>query len=152
MDGDAVWSVIEPMIRGGETYTLSTDLRSEDALTFWFAEDHEVFVAELENKVVGTYYLKANHAGGGNHVDNSGYVTATSARGRGTAQTMFDHSLERACKKGFRAMQFNFVFSSNERALKLWQRNGFEIVGCLPEAFLPPKLEYVDTYVLFRKL
>ncbi len=152
MDGDAVWSVIEPIIRGGETYTLPTDMTREDALTFWFCEDHEVFVAELDNKVVGTYYLKANHSGAGNHVANSGYVTAPSAEGRGIAQTMFDHSLERAREKGFRAMQFNFVVSSNERAVKLWQRNRFEIVGRLPEAFLHPKLGYVDAYVMFRKL
>ncbi len=152
MDGDTVWSVIEPIIRGGETYTLPADMTREDALSFWFSEDHEVFVAEQDKKVVGTYYLKANHAGGGNHVANAGYVTANSATGRGIAQTMFDHSLVRARDKGFRAMQFNFVVSSNERALKLWQRNGFEIVGRLPEAFFHPKLGYVDAYVMFRKL
>lgn len=152
MDGDAVWSVIEPIIRGGETYTLPTDMTREDALTYWFSEEHEVFVSEAENKIVGTYFLTANHAGGGKHVANCGYITATWAVGRGIAQTMLEHSIERAKARGFRAMQFNFVVSSNERAVKLWQRNGFEIVGRLPEAFLHPTLGYVDAYVMFRKL
>jgi ribosomal protein S18 acetylase RimI-like enzyme len=152
MDGDAVWSVIELIIRSGETYTLPADMSREDALTYWFSEDNQVFVAEYENKIAGTYYLKANHTGGGKHVANSGYVTATSATGRGIAQAMFDHSLERAKERGFRAIQFNFVVSSNERAVKLWQRNGFEIVGRLPAAFLHPNLGYVDAYVMFRKL
>ncbi len=152
MDGDAVWSVIEPIIRDGETYTLAIDMTREDALAYWFSEEHEVFVAEDENKVVGSYYLKANHSGGGKHVGNCGYVTAAWATGRGVAKTMLDHSIERAKERGFRAMQFNFVVSSNERAVKLWQRNGFEIVGRLPEAFLHPTLGYVDAYVMFRKL
>ncbi len=152
MDGDAIWSVIEPIIRGGETYTLPNDMTREDALSYWFSEDHEVFVAEDEDKIVGTYYLKANQAGGGKHVANCGYVTASGAVGRGVAQAMLEHSIERAKERGFRAMQFNFVVSSNERAVKLWQRNGFEIVGRLPEAFLHPSLGYVDAYVMFRKL
>ncbi len=152
MDGDAVWSVIEPVIRAGETYTLPMDMKREDALTYWFSEEHEVFVAEENNKIVGTYYIKANHCGGGKHVANSGYVTATWASGRGIAQALFDHSIARAEEKGFRAMQLNFVVSSNERAVKLWLRNGFEIVGRLPEAFLHPHLGYVDALVMFRKL
>lgn len=152
MDGDAVWAVLEPVIRGGETYTLPNDADRSDALAYWFDERHEVFVALVENEVVGTYYLKANQPGGGAHVANSGYVTAPWATGRGIAQSMFDHSLQRARQRGFRAMQFNFVISSNERAVKLWQRNGFEIVGTLPGAFLHPKLGYVDAYVMFRSL
>lgn len=152
MDGDAVWAVLEPVIRGGETYTLAQDTSRTDALTYWFAENHEVFVAVDDDKIVGTYYLKANQPGGGAHVANSGYVTAPWSTGRGVAQSMFDHSLQRAKERSFRAMQFNFVISSNERAVKLWQRNGFEIVGTLPGAFLHPNLGYVDAYVMFRNL
>ena len=94
----------------------------------------------------------ANQSGGGAHVANCGYVTAPSATGRGVAQAMLEHSLVRARDRGFRSMQFNFVISSNDRAVKLWQRNGFEIVGTLPGAFLHPKLGYVDAYVMYRNL
>jgi ribosomal protein S18 acetylase RimI-like enzyme len=151
-DQDAVWSILEPVIRAGETYTLARDMSREAALAFWFASGHEVFVAEEDGMVVGTYFLRANHAGGGSHVANCGYITAASAMGKGVARTMCAHSLEHAKKRGFRAMQFNFVVSTNERAVRLWKRLGFEIVGCLPQVFLHPLNGYVDAYVMYRLL
>lgn len=156
MDGDAVWSVLEPVFRAGESYTISVDVTREEALSYWFSEQHEVFVAvstiENEEHIVGTYFLMANQRGGGGHVANCGYVTASTSTGRGIAQAMLEHSLQRARELGFRAVQFNFVVSSNDRAVKLWQRNGFEIVGTLPGAFLHPKLGYIDAYVMYKNL
>jgi len=151
-DADRVWAILEPVIRAGETYTLPRDMSREDALAFWFARGHEVFVAEDNGGVVGTYFLRANQGGGGSHVANCGYVTATEATGKGVARAMCTHSLERAKERGFRAMQFNFVVSSNERAVHLWKGFGFEIVGRLPGAFLHPVLGYVDAYVMYRDL
>jgi len=124
----------------------------EEALHYWFTDGHEVFVAELEGEVVGTYYLRANQRGGGSHVANCGYMTAGPASGRGVAHAMCVHSLERARERGFRAMQFNFVVSTNERAVKLWQRCGFTIVGSLPDAFLHPNKGFVDAFVMYREL
>ncbi len=151
-DHDAIWSILEPTIRAGETYALPEDTPRTDALAFWSAPDHEVFVAEDQGRIVGTYFLRANQRGGGSHVSNCGYATAPASFGRGVARTMCAHSLERARARGFRAMQFNFVVSSNERAVKLWQRFGFEIVGRLPGAFEHPRLGFVDAYVMFLKL
>ena len=151
-DADRVWSILEPLIRAGETYTLPRDMDREGALAFWFARGHEVFVAEGNGIVVGTYFLRANQAGGGSHVANCGYVTASEATGKGVARAMCRHSLEHAKKRGFRAMQFNFVVSSNERAVRLWKNFGFEIVGRLPGAFLHPTLGYTDAYVMYREL
>ena len=37
-DHDAIWSILEPTIRGGETYTLPRDLSCEQALEYWFAQ------------------------------------------------------------------------------------------------------------------
>jgi ribosomal protein S18 acetylase RimI-like enzyme len=48
---------------------------------------------------------------------------------------MAEHSLSEARRLGFRAMQFNFVVSTNESAIHLWQQLGFKIVGTLPGAF-----------------
>jgi len=151
-DADAVWSILEPVIRAGETYTLPRDLGCDQALSFWFAKGHEVFVAEKDGVVAGTYFLRANQGGGGSHVANCGYVTARQATGKGVARAMCAHSLEHAKKRGFRAMQFNFVVSSNERAVRLWQSFGFEIVGRLPGAFLLPTVGYTDAYVMYREL
>ena len=151
-DQDAVWAVLEPVIRAGETYTLPPDASRELVLGFWFATGHQVFVAEDNGAVVGTYFLRANHGGGGSHVANCGYVTAMEATGKGVARAMCAHSLEHAKLRGFRAMQFNFVVSSNERAVRLWKSFGFEIVGRLPGAFLHPTAGYTDAYVMYRLL
>src|SRR3982751_5329249 len=128
-DADAIWRVLESMIRAGETYTLPQDWTKEQALAFWLSPEHAVFVAEENENVVGTYFLRANQKGGGAHVANCGYVTAPWASGRGVARLMCAHSLEHAKALGFRAMQFNFVVSTNERAVRLWQRFGFEVAG-----------------------
>jgi GNAT superfamily N-acetyltransferase len=151
-DRDALWSVLEPVIRAGETYTLPRDMGREEALDFWFFGGHEVFLAEEDGRAVGTYFLRANHGGGGSHVANCGYVTAVEASGKGVARAMCKHSLECAKKRGFRAMQFNFVVSGNERALRLWQSLGFEIAGRLPQAFLHPTHGYTDAYIMYRLL
>jgi len=151
-DSDAIWKILEPVIRGGDTYTLPADMSREDALAYWNSPGHEPFVAEENGEILGTYYLRANQKGGGAHVANCGYMTAPWASGRGVARAMCQHSLERAKEQGFRAMQFNFVVSSNERAVRLWQSMGFEIVGRLPKAFLHPKLGSVDALVMYRQL
>src|SRR5580704_8425162 len=151
-DSDAVWTILEPVIRAGETYALPRDLNREEALGYWFSDGHEVFVADDEGQIVGTYFMHANQKGGGSHVANCGYVTAAAASGRGIARLMCSHSLDYAKARGFRAMQFNFVVKTNERAVRLWESLGFNIVGTLWEAFLHPVHGYTDAYVMYRKL
>ena len=151
-DADAIWSILEPVIRAGETYTLPRDMTREAALAWWHAPAHEVFVAEESGVVAGTYILRANQQGGGAHVANCGYITAPHASGRGVARAMCAHSLDRARQRGFRAMQFNFVVSTNERAVRLWQSFGFEVVGQLPGAFQHPTAGFVDVLVMYRAL
>ena len=151
-DRDAIWSIIEPIIRAGDVYTLPHDMNRADALAYWFSDRHEVFVAEDGGTIIGSYYLKANQRGGGDHVANCGYATAPAFSGRGVARAMCAHSLECASERGFRAMQFNFVVSTNERAVRLWQSFGFEIVGRLAEAFRHPSQGYVDAFIMYRAL
>ena len=151
-DHAAVWSIIGPMIRAGETYTLPRDMSEADALAYWFGSDKEVFVAEDNDAIVGTYFMRPNQAGGGAHVCNCGYMTDSAAIGRGVAREMCRHSLRHARERGYRAMQFNFVVSTNDRAVGLWQAMGFEIVGRLPKAFRHPAHGFVDAVVLFQPL
>jgi ribosomal protein S18 acetylase RimI-like enzyme len=151
-DRDAIWAILEPMIRAGETYTLPRDMSKQQALEYWFAVDKETFVWKENGAVLGTYFLKMNQQGGGAHVANCGYVTAAAAQGRGIARQMCLHSLERAKERGFRAMQFNFVIRTNERAIKLWTDLDFKTVGRLPLAFEHPTLGFVDALVMYRSL
>ena len=151
-DTVSIWAIIEPVIRAGDTYTLRRDKSREAALAYWFADNHEVFVAEDGGQIVGTYYLRPNQQGGGSHVANCGYITAPAFTGKGVARAMCTHSLEHARKRGYHAMQFNFVVQTNQRALLLWQSLGFQTIGRLPRAFLHPTTGYTDAYILYRSL
>ena len=151
-DSGAIAAIIVPVIRAGATYTLDSNMSEAEAVAYWMAPDKETFVAEQEGVVLGTYYMRPNQAGGGRHVCNCGYMTSAAATGRGIARRMCEHSLEHARSRGYRAMQFNFVVSTNERAVRLWQSLGFEIVGRLPGAFNHPSAGYVDAFVMYRRL
>jgi ribosomal protein S18 acetylase RimI-like enzyme len=153
-DSDAgdIWKILEPVIRAGETYALPRDMTEESAIAYWMNSDRETFAVEEGGQILGTYYLRANQMGGGSHVANCGYVTSVAARGRGIARTMCLHSLDLARSKGFKGMQFNFVVSTNEGAVRLWKSLGFEVVGVLPGAFAHPVKGDVDALVMFQKL
>jgi ribosomal protein S18 acetylase RimI-like enzyme len=151
-DGDAIWTILKPIVRAGETYTLPRNMSRRDALEYWQRKGHDVFVAEESKRILGTYFLQANQMGGGAHVANCGYVTSPDAQGTGVGRAMLEHSLEHARARGFLAMQFNFVVSTNERAVKTWQAYGFEIVGRLPAAFEHPRLGFVDALVMYKRL
>ena len=151
-DAEAIGAIILPTIREGATYTLDTDMSEAEALAYWLGPDKETFVVEEDGVILGTYYMRPNQAGGGRHVCNCGYMTSASATERGVARRMCEHSLEHARSRGYRAMQFNFVVSTNERAVRLWQSLGFEIVGRLPLAFRHPVCGCVDAFVMYRAL
>lgn len=151
-DAEPIWRILEPVIRAGETYPLPRDMSRDAALAYWLAPHHAVFVAVEAGGIAGTYYLRANNAGGGAHVANCGYMVAGGATGRGVARAMCAHSLARAKERSFRAMQFNFVIASNERAVRLWQAMGFSVVGRLPGAFAHPAHGDVDALVMWRAL
>jgi len=150
-DADALWAMLEPVFRAGDTYTVDPDISREDALAFWHAPEKTVFVAEAEG-ILGTYYIKPNQGGGGAHVCNCGYITASEARGRGVARAMLAHSLETARGLGFAAMQYNFVVETNTRAIETWHRAGFETIGRLPKSFRHPDKGFVDALLMWREL
>ncbi len=149
---DAIWAALEPVLRAGETYALPRDWSRTEALEYWFLPQHEVFVALVDGVVLGTYFVQPNQQGGGAHVCNAGHLTAPAASGRGIARAMCGHSLVHAKERGFRAMQFNFVVSTNAAAVHLWQAMGYSIVGRLPGAFAHPTHGDVDALVMFRAL
>lgn len=151
-DHDAIWAILEPVIRAGETLAVPRDLSREDALALWLSPDRTVRVLEEDGALLGIFYVRANQSGGGSHVANAGYVTAGHAIGRGVARRMCAASLELARELGFSAMQFNFVVSTNVRAVGLWKAMGFDVVGTLPGAFAHPCGNYVDALVMYRTL
>ena len=151
-DRDAIWKIFHGVVAAGDTYAIDPDMSREEALAYWSGADTQTYVAESTGRVVATYILRPNQSGGGSHVANAGFMVAPDARGQGIGRAMGEHCLSEARRLGFRAMQFNFVVSTNESALRLWEDLGFKIVGTLPGAFRHPGKGYVDVYVMFRSL
>jgi ribosomal protein S18 acetylase RimI-like enzyme len=152
-DWPAVWSLLRPIFEAGETYAFAPDSSEEEIHRAWVEVPAATFVAcGADGSIVGTYTLKPNQPGLGSHVCNCGYAVAAQAEGRGVAAAMCEHSQSQAVAMGFRAMQFNLVIATNERAVRLWQRLGFSVVGTLPRAFHHRRLGYVDALVMYKEL
>ena len=152
-DWSATWRIIEPVFRAGETYAFSPDITEEEAHKVWVELPSATFVAVDENnEVLGSYYIKPNQPALGAHVCNCGYIVAEKARGKGIASEMCRHSQREAISRGFRAMQYNLVVSSNEGAVQLWKRHGFDIIGTLPKAYRHSRLGFVDAFVMYKRL
>jgi L-amino acid N-acyltransferase YncA len=151
-DREPVWNIFHAVVASGDTYAFDPAISRKEALAYWFQSSHQCYVAEREGEVVGTYILRANQPGPGSHVANAAFMVSPNARGVGVGRGMGEHSLNEARRLGFRAMQFNFVVSTNEPAVGLWKELGFTIVGTLPGAFRHPHKGYVDAYVMFRTL
>ncbi len=151
-DFDSIWTIFSEIVKAGETYAYPADTNKELALKIWLEAPRKTYVFEEDGNILGTYYLKTNQAGPGNHVCNCGYMVSSSARGRGLATVMCEHSQGIAEDLGYKAMQFNFVASSNESAVRLWNKLGFKTVGRLPKPFRHPALGYVDALVMYKWL
>ena len=152
-DRDAIWNIFHEVVAAGDTYALDPNISREDALAYWFGPRTHTYVAKQSAiGIAGTYILRPNQSGGGSHVANAGFMVSASARGEGLGRAMAEHCLSEARRLGFRAIQFNYVISTNAAAIQLWQDLGFKIVGTLPDAFRHPEKGYVDVYVMYQSL
>ncbi len=151
-DWPAIWELFRPVAAAGDAFAYDAATPEAVARKLWFDSPARGFVAEVDGRILGTYFLRPNQPGRGDHVANAGYIVAEAARGKGLASKMCEHSLETATRLGYRAMQFNFVVSSNEAAVRTWKKHGFEVVATLPDAFRHAALGFVDVFVMHRRL
>jgi len=151
-DRDAIWNIFHEIIAAGDTYAFDPKMSREEALAYWFRADTHPYVAEKGDRIAGTYIVRPNQLGPGSHVANAAFMVASDAQGFGVGRRMAEHCLNEVRRMGFRAMQFNFVISTNTPAIHLWEQLGFKIVGTLPGAFHHTEKGYVDVYVMYRSL
>jgi len=151
-DRDAIWEIFRATVAPGTAFVYDPRTPREEAMAYWFAKGTRTYVAEHDGKIVGSYILRDNRPGLGNHVSNAGFMVDPDERRLGVGYAMGEHALAEARRLGYRAMQFNFVISTNESAVRLWQRLGFRIIGTLPGAFRHAQKGLVDAYVMFRSL
>jgi ribosomal protein S18 acetylase RimI-like enzyme len=151
-DEPGVLAIARELLRDGTTYALPEDPSDAALRAYWLSPGGATFVAVLDGAVAGCYRLRPNHPGRGSHVANAGYAVAARFQGRGLGRALAEHSLEEARRRGYRAMQFNLVVSTNERAVVLWRRLGFQVAGALPRVFDHPTRGLVDAFVMHRFL
>ena len=151
-DFDQIWSIFYPIVSAGETYAYPRNTTKDEAEKLWMRLPRKTFVVESDTEILGTYYIKTNQSGPGSHVCNCGYMVSSNARGKGLATSMCEHSQNVALELGYKAMQFNFVASTNEGAVRLWDRLGFDTVGRIPKAFNHPDKGFVDALVMYKWL
>ena len=151
-DKPAIWQIIKAVIAGGDTYTFAPDTPEADMISFWFSPEKHVYVAEDDGNILGTYWLKANQPGLGDHVGNGGYMVSPDAKGRGIGTLMAEHSIDEARRIGFHSIQFNFVVKSNTVAVNLWKSVGFEVVGEIPDAIRHSQHGLTNALIMYRKL
>ena len=151
-DFEQIWEIFHEVVAKGETYAYDQNTSKDEAFKLWIEMPRKTYVCEDDGIILGTYYLKTNQQGNGDHVCNCGYMVAAKARKKGIATLMCEHSLDIAKYLNYKAMQFNFVISTNVGAIKLWEKFGFETVGTLPKAFNHPTLGYVDALVMYKIL
>ena len=153
LDWVIIWPIIKKVFSAGETYAYSPNITEEEARDVWIKYPKETYVViGSANEILGSYFIKANQPGLGSHVCNCGYIVAESARGKGVASSMCEHSQKIAKQLGFIAMQYNLVVSTNKGAIRLWKKLGFDIVGNLPKAFNSKSQGYVDAWVMYKEL
>lgn len=151
-DQDEVWTIIKEVISTGDSFAYAPDSSKEDMLAYWFGEDKQVYVAIDNGEIAGSFFLKDNQPGLGSHIANAAYVVAKKSGGKGVGKAMGEFSLEEAKRLGYTAMQFNIVVKTNTRAVQLWQKLGFAIIGEIPDAFNHQHLGMTNAYIMYRKL
>lgn len=151
-DADRLWAIFSEVVAGGDTYVFDETLTRTEAVDYWMGEGAECFVAEEDGAIYGAHLLRSNRPGRGAHIGNASFMVAREARGRGVGELLGRHCIEAAIKKGFDGIQFNFVVSTNEAAVVLWKKLGWEVIGVVPGGFRHKTRGKVDVFIMYRSL
>lgn len=151
-DHDSIWEIIRQVIAPGDTYVFAPDSSKEKMLSFWCNDDRHTYVAAMNNEILGTFFIKDNQPDLGSHIANAGYMVSPGSAGKGIGYAMGEFSLEEARRLGYAAMQFNIVMKSNDRAVKLWKKLGFDVIGEIPDAFQHKVFGLTNAFIMYRKL
>ncbi len=151
-DYDQIWNIIQEVISKGDTYAFDPNSSRQAMLDYWCGDDRHTYVATDNGEILGSFVMKDNQPGLGSHIANAGYMVTEKAAGKGIGRAMGEFSLEEAKRLGYLAMQFNIVVKSNTRAVKLWEKLGFSIIGEIPDAFNHKQNGLTNAYIMYRKL
>jgi len=151
-DFEAFWPIFKDIIQAQETYAFDPELNFESAYQLWCVLPQKCFVIKEDETILGSYYIKPNASGPSAHISNCGYMVSPHSRGKGIARKLCLHSQNIALELGFTAMQFNSVVSTNEVAVDLWKKLGYNIIGIIPNAYKHKRLGLVDSFIMHKQL
>ena len=153
-DWNGIWPFLHQIVTAGETYAYDRDMSQEQARRLWMVRPpaRTVVAVDDDATILGTANMYANRPGPGGHVASASFMVDPARAGRGTGRALGQDMLRWARDRGFRAVQFNAVVETNERAVALWRSLGFQVIGTVPEAFLHPAHGYVGLHVMHRFL
>lgn len=154
-DFEEIYDVFCHALDEGKTYSYTREeMTPERALAYFMtAPGTECYIADTKKgDLVGFYTIRPNRTGRAGHVANASFIVHHSHRGEGIGRLISEHAIKTARKLKFKAMQFNFVVSTNQTAIKLYQSLEFKIVGRLPKGFRHASEGMVDVYIMHRFL
>jgi GNAT superfamily N-acetyltransferase len=152
-DWPQLWSLIRDVARAGDTYAYDPGMTEEGGRRAWLRPPPgRVLVAADGERLLGTVSMGPNRDGPGRHVANASFLVAPDTRGRGVGRALVRAALETARADGYAGMVFNAVVATNVHAVRLYEQEGFAVVGTVPEAFAHPTLGRVGVHVMYRAL
>lgn len=152
-DFEAVKAIFLQVVDEGETYSYErSELTDQWIRDYWLKNTVTTLVARVNGVVAGVCALRANRTGRGNHIANASYIVHHDFRGIGIGYALGERSLKVAKANGYKAMQFNYVVSTNAKAVALWQSLGFKIIGTMPQGYRHARHGLVDVYMMHRFL
>ena len=152
-DWAQVWPIVREIVQARETYPYDPTMSEHEARSIWIEPPPDLTVVAMEgDRVLGTAKMGTNRPGPGSHVSTASFMVAADARGRGVGAALCRFALDWARERGYAGMQFNAVAESNEVAVELYKRLGFDVVGTVPRAFEHPTLGRVGLHIMYRDL
>jgi L-amino acid N-acyltransferase YncA len=152
-DWDEIFPFFAAIVDQGATYAYPDALTKDEARALWMqASPNHCVVAVEDDRVIATATMGPNRPGRGSHVATASFMVDPQSRGRGAGWALGKYVIEWARAGGFRAIQFNAVVETNESAVRLWKKLGFEVLATVPEAFDHRDIGLVGLHVMYLPL
>lgn len=140
------------IIKEGDSYPQTLPYSFEEFFNYFFAKGSTVLICKENQKIVGGFYLKPNFPGKSSHIGNCGYIVNKDYRGQKIGFHLGKCSIDIAKELGYKSIIFNLVIKENIRAVKLWEKLGFKIIGTIPDAVKINNDKFHDAYIMFLNL
>jgi len=149
-DWPQVWPIVREVVRAGDTFPYDPDMTEQEARDIWVERPPGLTVVAADaGLVLGTAKMGPNKAGPAAHISTASFMVSGDARGKGVGTALCRFALGWAREQGYAGMQFNAVAETNQSAVEIYQRLGFELIGTVPGAFEHPEHGRVGLHIMY---